>query len=141
MNQGNKLSRQFVDADAEIEQDAQMSIPEIFIKHGEKGFRALETKILSKLGKQSGLVIATGGGCVTKAENFPLLHQNGTIVWIQRDTSKLPTEGRPLSKIGKIEEMYSIRKPLYQSFSDFSVSNNCSIEETIAQIMKGFGKI
>ncbi len=137
----NKLSKQFVDADAEIERNAQMSIPEIFEKHGEEIFRNWETKVLSELGKRSGLVIATGGGCVTKAPNYPLLHQNGTIVWIQRDISKLPTDGRPLSKIGKIEEMYSVRKPLYQSFSDFSVSNNSSLEETVVQIMKGYNRI
>ena len=137
----NKLSKQFVDADAEIERSAQMSIPEIFQKYGEETFRNLETKALSDLGKRSGLVIATGGGCVTKAHNYPLLHQNGTIVWIQRNISKLPTEGRPLSQIGKIEEMYSVRKPLYQSFSDFCVSNNSSLEETVSQIMKGYNGI
>lgn len=132
-----KLNREFVDADAEIIKEAGMSIPEIFAQKGEDGFRRIETQVLAKLGQTSCLVIATGGGCVTRTKNYPLLHQNGSIYWIQRDISSLPTDGRPLSQAGKLEQMYQIRKPLYQRFSDYSVSNDGSPEDAVAKILKG----
>lgn len=126
----------FVDADSEIEEQAGMSIPEIFASSGEIGFRAWETKVLAQLGKQSGLVIATGGGCVTREENYPLLHQNGTIYWLQRDIENLPTDGRPLSQAGKLQEMYNIRKPMYQHFADHKIGNHESAKDTANVIWK-----
>lgn len=132
-----RLGKSFADADAEIEGKAQMQIPEIFAKHGEDGFRRLETEVLSDLGQQSGLVIATGGGCVTRSENYPLLHQNGRIYWLQRDISSLPTDGRPLSQTGRLEEMYRIRKPLYEQFADFIITNDGDIVDTVETILKG----
>lgn len=132
-----KLGRQFVDADEEIVQKAGMTIPEIFATQGESGFREIETQVLLEVGQKSSLVIATGGGCVTKTENYPLLHQNGTIYWIQRDIYSLPTDGRPLSKSGRLEDMYRIRRPLYASFADCIVSNTGIIEDAVETILKG----
>lgn len=132
-----KCNRDFVDADAKIEEKAGMSIPEIFQEQGEAGFRRIETEVLSELGQKSALVIATGGGCVTKAENYNFLHQNGTIYWLQRDIQALPTEGRPLSLSGKLEEMYRIRKPLYESFADCIISNTGDAQDTVEMILKG----
>lgn len=129
------LQKKFVDIDSEIVMQAGMSIPEIFELEGEDGFRKRETQVLAQFGKESGLVIATGGGTVTRPENYPLLHQNGRIIWIQRSIQALPTEGRPLSHKEKMEAMYAVRKPLYASFSDYVVSNNGQIEDTIAQIL------
>lgn len=131
----NTLNRTFTDADAEIEKLAGMTIPEIFATQGEAGFRKLETQVLSELGKQSSLVIATGGGCVTQLENYRHLHQNGKIFWIKRDISKLPTNGRPLSASGKLEEMYRIRKPLYNSFADCEVQNTSSCQAAADEII------
>ena len=132
-----ELNREFVDADTEIVNGAGVSIPEIFKTQGEEGFRKIETQVLTKLGQKSCLVIATGGGCVTKAENYSLLHQNGTIYWIKRDISSLPTDGRPLSQSGKLEQMYKVRKPLYERFADCSVFNNTSPGDAVAKILKG----
>lgn len=132
-----ELNREFVDADAEIVKEAGMPIPEFFEKYGEAAFRQIETQVLAKLGQKSCLVIATGGGCVTRAENYPLLHQNGTIYWIKRDISCLPTDGRPLSQAGKLEQMYQIRKPLYEQFADSTVENDGSPEDAVAKILKG----
>ena len=89
------LGRECVEADQKIEEKAGCTIPEIFAAEGEDGFRRRETEVLSELGKRSGLVISTGGGCVTREENYPLLHQNGTIIRITRDLTKLAREGRP----------------------------------------------
>ena len=130
-----QLGKQFYDADAEIVLRAGISIPEIFAKYGENGFRELETAVLKDLGKCSGLVIATGGGCVTRSENYSLLHQNGTIIWIQRDLDSLPTDGRPLSSKDNLNAMYAIRKPLYTSFSDYTVENNGMISEVLSLLV------
>ena len=139
---GKQLStmtgKQLVDIDAEIERTACMTIPEIFAKHGEDHFRKLETQMLAEFGQKSSLIIATGGGCVTRDENYPLLHQNGTIYWIQRDISELPTDGRPLSQANKLQEMYSARKPLYERFADKVVTNNGTAQQAADEIAKGW---
>ena len=131
-----KLGKEFVDTDAEIIKLAGKPIPEIFAADGEETFRGFETQALEALGKRSGLVIATGGGCVTKARNYPLLHQNGTIIWLQRGLSALPTEGRPLSQANKLEELYQIRRPMYEDFSDQAVENNGSIHRVVEEILR-----
>ena len=130
-----KLGRKFVDADEEIIQLAGKSIPEIFAQDGEDAFRQWESDALAHLGKQSGLVIATGGGCVTRQRNYPALHQNGSIVWLERDLSLLPTDGRPLSQSNRLEEMYAVRKPLYEAFADVRVANTGSPEDTVTEIL------
>ncbi len=130
-----KCGKTFVDADEELEKRAGKSIPEIFAQDGEEIFRNLETQVLSDLGKQSGLVIATGGGCVTKERNYPLLHQNGTIVWIQRDVNALPTDGRPLSQRTDPAILYEHRMPMYDAFSDKVVINDGTGEEAAKKIL------
>lgn len=131
-----KLGKVFVDADAAIVEKAGMTIPEIFAQQGEAGFRAVETAVLAELGKRSGLVIATGGGCITREQNYPLLHQNGTIFCLDRDVASLPTDGRPLSQTGKLEEMYRIRKPLYDRFADHHIDCNTTPEAAANQILR-----
>ena len=131
-----QLGKTFVDADGEIIKLAGVTIPEIFEREGEPGFRAWETKVLAELGKQSGLVIATGGGCVTQDRNYPLLHQNGTILWIKRELDLLPTDGRPLSQRGKLQQMYAVREPMYQRFADRTIENSASIEDAVHQILE-----
>jgi shikimate dehydrogenase len=131
----SRLGRKFVDADAAIEAHAGMTIPAIFAQQGEEGFRKIETTVLAQLGKESGLVLATGGGCVTRPENYPPLHQNGRIIWIRRDLSQLPTKGRPLSQDGKLAAMYQIRKPMYQRFADLTVENSSDPDCTVQKIL------
>jgi len=112
-----------------------MSIPDIFSNYGEDRFRQEETATLLELGKRSGLVIATGGGCVTREENYEHLHRNSKIIWLQRDISALPTDGRSLSQQNSLEAMYEIRKPMYERFADFAVDNNQSAEVTVETIL------
>ena len=131
-----ELKRPVVDADQEICRLAGCSIPEIFAHSGENAFRELETQVLRDLGKESGKIIATGGGCVTREENYPLLHRNGKIIWLTRDLGKLPSDGRPLSQASNMETMFEIRKPMYQRFADITVSNDGSPEETVAAIRR-----
>lgn len=129
------LGRVFVDADAKIVELSGKSIPEIFAQDGEEAFRKWETQVLSELGKQSGLIIATGGGCVTRERNYKLLHQNGQIFWLKRNLDTLPTDGRPLSQANRLADMYESRKGQYQAFADFVIDNNGSSEETVAAIL------
>ncbi len=129
-----RLGRKFIDTDSEIERCSGMKIPEIFSAEGETGFRAKETEVLSELGKHSRLVIATGGGCITQEKNYALLHQNGTIVWLNRDIDKLPTNGRPLSQNNDLEKMYQKRRPLYASFVDYSIDNNGDVDHTVKML-------
>lgn len=129
------LGRKMVDADQEIVKLAGKSIPDIFAQDGEEAFRKLETEVLSQLGKQSQLIIATGGGCVTRECNYPLLHQNSNIFWLTRDLDLLPTDGRPLSQTNRLADMYEVRKPLYQAFADYRIDNNGDPEETIREII------
>lgn len=131
-----QTGKQFADADQRIVELAGKPIPQIFDEDGEAVFRHWETQALSQLAKQSGLVIATGGGCVTRSENYPLLHQNGTIFCLDRDIAKLPTDGRPLSQNGKLSEMYRIRKPLYDHFADHHIDSNGTVEAAAEQILK-----
>ena len=131
---GEALGREVCDSDALIEELAGMPIPEIFSTQGEAAFRALETEAIAQLSRRSGIILATGGGCVTREENYPLLHQNGVLFWLQRDIDRLPTVGRPLSQSGKLQAMYEQRAPLYARFADHCIDNNGTPEDTVAQI-------
>lgn len=129
-----KLNRKFIDADAEIEKSAGRTIPEIFELEGENGFRARETEILAQFGKESGLVIATGGGCVTREENFRHLHQNGIIIFTERAVDELPREGRPLSQ-GDLNAMYERRLPMYRRFADTTVEVTGNPDKVVEKIL------
>ena len=130
-----ETGKRFVDADAEVELLADRSIPEIFEQDGEEEFRRLETEVLANLGKQSGLIIATGGGCVTRERNYPLLHQNSRILWIRRCPAKLPTKGRPLSQKTSPAKLYEERMPLYKLFADAAIDNDGTQGEALTQIL------
>lgn len=130
-----RLGKTFVDADVELEKNEGKSIARIIPEDGEVHFRELETKTLEQLGKQSGLVIATGGGCVTREENWALLRQNGRIFWLERDLNLLPTDGRPLSQANRLEDLYAKREPLYRKWADHIIDNNGSENQTIGRIL------
>ena len=130
-----KTGRIAVDADTEIVNLTGKSIPDIFREEGEEAFRKLETQVLKELGKQSQLIIATGGGCVTRPENYPLLHQNSIIFLLNRSLERLPREGRPLSQGADLQEMFAVRQPLYEAFADHAVDNNGTCVETVNQIL------
>ena len=130
------LGRPFIDADAQIVSCAGCSIPEIFASGGEPAFRKIESEVLSGLGKQSGLVLATGGGCITRPENYPSLHQNGRIVWLTRPLELLPTDGRPMSQANSLQTLWEKRKALYERFSDVKIDNDRTIAECVHDIQE-----
>lgn len=120
----DRMNRSFVDIDDMIVEHEGMSIPEIFEKKGESYFRKVETEMLEKACVQTGLVIATGGGIVKKKINYNIIKQNGIVIWIKRDLSKLETDGRPLSQSMPLDQMYEERKDAYSYWSDFFINNN-----------------
>ena len=135
-----KLGKRLVDADAEIEKEAGRSIPEIFDAEGEAGFRERETEALKKFGKESGLVLATGGGCVTREENYRHLRQNGSIIFIDRKIQYLARNGRPLSQ-GNLDAMYEQRLPLYRRFAGSTVRNEGKAPAVAEKIMEALDEI
>ncbi len=73
---------------------------------------------------------------MTREENYPPLHQNGVIVRLLRDPGKLPKEGRPISLRSDLGELYEQRRPYYERFADFAVSNDGTPEETVCAILE-----
>ena len=135
-----QLGRTFVDLDTEIKKAAGCSIPEIFQKEGEEGFRRRETEALRQLNREKGLVLATGGGTVLREENQGLLRQNGLCVWVRRPLESLPTEGRPLSQGGlaKLQAMYQAREPLYRKVSQAILENTGTLQEGAEKLREVF---
>ena len=131
-----KLRRPVLDSDAAVEETAGIPIPAIFEREGEAGFRRRETAALAELGKRGGIILATGGGSVTRPENYDLLHQNGTILWLQRDITKLPTDGRPISQSRDLSGLLRERTPAYTRFADYIIDNNGTVEETLCRILE-----
>ena len=130
-----KTGKLFVDADAAFTEKFGHSPAQVIEAQGEPQFREMETQVLRILGMGSRQVIATGGGCVTRAENLPLLHQNGTVVWLKRDVDRLSVEGRPLSKSASPARLFEARKGLYEAFSDTFADNNGSPQGTVEEIL------
>ncbi len=114
------LGRKFVDTDDEIVKNTGMEIPEIFAKFGEEKFRFFETEAIKKISKESGVVIATGGGAILKKENIDALKMNGKIYFLDRNLSDLlPTEGRPLASSAEaIRQRYNERYDIYRATAD-----------------------
>ena len=128
-----ELGRACVDLDAEIEREAGKSIPEIFAQDGEEAFRAAETRAARQFSRENA-VLATGGGCVLRAENAQALRANSLVVWLKRAIDQLPREGRPLS-VGNLYEMEQKRAPHYLAASDVQIENQGSVEEVAAAVV------
>ena len=132
----DKTGKTFVDLDAQIVEQAGKPIPQIFSEGGEAAFRNIESEIARQWGTRTGCIISTGGGIVTRPENYAPLYQNGVIIHLLRDLTLLPTEGRPLSQANALEDLWKKRAPLYSTFADIVVDNNGTLAETLAQIEK-----
>ena len=133
-----KLGRPFVDTDQLIEERIGQPLPDFFAAQGEEAFRRIETEVICEVGKRSGIILATGGGCVTRAENYEPLHQNGRIVWLMRDVNKLPTDGRPISQKNNLTALFLQRKEQYERFADCRVDQNGSVDGAVQALMEEF---
>ncbi len=137
----DELGRKFYDIDECIVKETGLSIPEIFEKVGEDGFRDIESSVLAKtVSKTSGAVIATGGGAILRKENVRRLRRGGRLYFLNRPLSELiPTPDRPLALSREaIEERCRERYPLYLSLADKEILPDSSPEGTAAKIRKEF---
>ena len=123
----------FADTDHLISDTAGCSIPDIFAREGEAGFRRRETEALRSLLGTERLVIATGGGIVTQPDNLPLLKQLGYVVWLNATPDTLHnrtarSDDRPLLKQGDaaatLRKLYEERRPLYEAACDFKITTD-----------------
>jgi shikimate dehydrogenase len=128
------MRRPFADIDRRIEEAAGKKIPQILAEDGEEIFRQMETRVLAGEAKKSGMVLATGGGVVTRPENFDILRQNCLIVYLKRELTDLITDGRPLSQNIGIQALAGKRLPVYEAWSDFAVQAEAKPEQTAARI-------
>ena len=131
-----RMGRPFADLDKLIEEQAGRTIPEIFAQEGEAAFRSLESQVVREAGRETGRVVSTGGGVVTRRENRAPLRQNGVIVHLTRDLSLLSKKGRPVSQGTDLGELWAQRAPLYRAFADITVENSGTIQETAGKIEK-----
>ena len=129
--------RTLVDIDHRIIQEVG-SISDYILTHGEPAFRGIESKTIRDVGKQSGLIISTGGGAVTMPENFAPLRQNGRIYEIYRPLEELDTTGRVLSSGGieRLQQLYTERAPLYATFRQVQVENTGTPESVAQHILE-----
>ena len=147
-----RLGYGFVDADAVIEQAAGCSIPEIFERDGEAGFRELESQVMSAICQRHSLVVATGGGVVTQRKNWGLLH-SGIVIWldVMRDQLlarlKADATERPLLQTpdpeAALDDLMAQRKPLYGE-ADLTVvidqEDPATVADGILQLLPGLLK-
>ena len=136
----SSLNKKFIDLDAEIEKEANMSISSIFETYGEEHFRKLEREITLKYSKETNLVISTGGGIIKNEENMLNLMANGLIVYLTRDENQLVySSSRPLTK-NKEEYLLlkSQREPLYKKYASITIDNSSTIEECVNKIKEAF---
>ncbi len=131
-----RLGKEFLDLDQLVVEEARKSIPAIFAQEGEEAFRAMESRIVRRAGGRTGCVISTGGGVVTRRENYAPLHQNGVIVHLTRSLDLLPRAGRPVSQRTDPAALWRQREGLYRAFADVEADNNGPLEATLEQIEK-----
>ena len=135
-----RLGYGFVDVDAVIEQVAGSSISEIFAREGEDSFRDLETQVLRSISERHSLVVATGGGIVTRSENWGMMHQ-GIVIWLDVERDQLllrlqkDSTQRPLLQMNDpgeaVDEILSQRRPLYNE-ADLTVVIGTETADVVA---------
>ena len=136
---GEEMSRTCIDVDHELEKEIG-DISTYITEQGEPAFREKEAEMIAKFGTQTGLIISTGGGCVTVPKNFAHLRQNGRIYQLTQPVENLSTSGRVLSSGGieRLRELEATRTPMYESFAQSIIEHNRNAPETVATILEDF---
>ena len=136
---GEEMSRTCIDVDHELEKEIG-DISTYITEQGEPAFREKEAEMIAKFGTQTGLIISTGGGCVTVPKNFAHLRQNGRIYQLTQPVENLSTSGRVLSSGGieRLRELEATRTPMYESFAQCIVEHNRNAPETVSAILEDF---
>ncbi len=128
-------NRPVLDCDQEIAARTGATPAEIITSQGEDAFRQIEAEVLRDVGRRSGAIIASGGGAVTREENYASLHQNGVIVWLRRPLKNLPLDGRPISAREGLQALYEKRRGLYERFADAAVDADEDVDKTAEKIL------
>ena len=136
---GKEMGRTWLDVDHELEKEIG-NVSTYITEQGEAAFREKEAEMIAKLGTETGLVISTGGGCVTVPKNYAHLRQNGRIYQLTQPVEKLSTSGRVLSSGGieRLRELEETRTPMYESFAQCIVEHNRNAPKTVAAILEDF---
>ncbi|MFK7744027.1 MAG: shikimate kinase [Roseobacter sp.] len=112
----------FLDSDQEIQDAANMTIPEIFARDGEPFFRARETEVINRLLRGPACVLSTGGGAFLSPTNRQAISENGVSVWLNADIGLLwnrvkHRDTRPLLRTAHpkatLTALYNERVPSY----------------------------
>jgi shikimate kinase len=134
-----RLGIPFVDADAEIEAAAGMTIEDIFAHYGEASFRSGETRVIARLLETGPRVVATGGGAFMNPETRGIIRRNGVTIWLKADFDVLfrrvkRRDDRPLLKTADpaetLRQLMAERDPIYAQ-ADASVHSREVPHETI----------
>jgi shikimate kinase len=137
----NRLHRQFFDSDYYIEEKTGVDIPCIFDVEGEEGFRLRETKAIKELTERPNLVLATGGGSVTRPENRELLKTSGFIIFLDTSVNQQMErlkhdKKRPLLRTEnpreRLEKLLNERKPLYMELADLRIQTDRKYARRVA---------
>lgn len=135
-----ELHRDFYDADEVLVMREHRTIEDFFAE-SEVAFRVAETRTLKYLAEKEGVIIATGGGAVTRKENMELLSENGVIVFIDRKPEKIYETindvVRPLLSEDKLRlfKLYEDRIELYKEYATYIIGNNGPSEETVEKLV------
>lgn len=142
---GKALDMDVLDMDTLIEEEAGLTIPEIFDQEGEAYFRELESSILESLLPSRNRIISTGGGVVLKPSNIEKLHQIGTVVFLQANEDHVYNNvkhdtNRPLLQVedpkSQIKQMLELRDPIYLSSADVIIqTSGKSVEHIVKEII------
>jgi shikimate kinase len=126
-----ELQRPFADADEQLELRAGRTIPAVFRDDGEGAFRRLEYEVLADLlGRSHPLVVAAGGGVVTRPENRALLGRRAFVVWLRASSGFLAARADPAHRpllsghpdpAATLERLIAARTPLYEEVADAAV--------------------
>ncbi|MFC3695335.1 shikimate kinase [Chenggangzhangella methanolivorans] len=139
------LDMPFVDADAEIERVADMSIPEIFERYGESFFRDREAKVVARLLEEGQKVLATGGGAWMNPDTRARIGEAGVSVWLSAEFDVLLRRvrkrgGRPLlarpDPEGTLRRLVDERYPTY-ALADVTIqSRDAPHERTVGDLIE-----
>ena len=130
-----------VDTDDIVASKFGISIPEIFSKYGEQGFREAETQALDELAPAKPTIIVTGGGIVLRAKNVDILKQLGVVVWLDGNEETLferasRARTRPLLQGENPREafaqMLQARLPLYAKLGNIRIDTSMLTDDEVA---------
>ncbi len=140
----NTTGHRFVDTDELIVEAAGAPITDIFAARGEAGFRELEAAVLADLVGICGIVLATGGGIITRPANQAVLRDIGVIAWLDADPDALfervaRNRRRPLLHTedprATFDALLAQRRLVYEATSDFRIdSTDLSHDQTARAI-------